>query len=386
MTDGSDNRLGALDGLRGVAVLAVIACHIQAFFPKQPTKWIERLYYGFVAMGWSGVDLFFVLSGFLITRILLENKGSDRYFSSFYGRRILRIWPLYYGLCALAIIIIPAIHIDYFSRSSYFWTSDGDTFYYWVFLNNFYNILPIRQNTPFLLATWSLGIEEQFYLIWPLLIWRLGARAALRAILIVFVTTILLRNALYFGGYASAETVYYMTFTHLDGIAIGSILSIAWVKRNNFSVLLQLFRLQLYVSAPLLLLISAYCSLYPSGLSHISLHPIMIAAGYTLCALTFSGLLLNCIDRDNVVTNLFNLSVLRSCGRYSYAMYLFHFPILFFVVILIRRLGADSGRWFQILIGPTVAITGLFVTYLAAALSWHALERRVLALKRFLPF
>ena len=144
----------ALDGLRGIAILLVLAFHTELLPTLKPLA----------RDGWAGVDLFFVLSGFLITRILLKSRNSPRYFTNFYARRILRIWPVYFGILLFV-----------FASERYRLLGDSATSWWWIslatFTQNFYigaygwNALP-----DWLGPTWSLGIEEQFYLIWPLLV------------------------------------------------------------------------------------------------------------------------------------------------------------------------------------------------------------------------
>src|SRR5215471_6016982 len=147
-------RLPQLDGLRGVAIILVIL-HNQSL--KYPSLHLEHLF----ANGWMGVDLFFVLSGFLITGILVDTKHSEGYLKNFYARRCLRIWPLYYSLLFFMFIVVPFVHPlvgqTIFDRSSPCWA-------YPLFLQNFLVPPPAAGVLSF---TWSLAIEEQFYLVWP---------------------------------------------------------------------------------------------------------------------------------------------------------------------------------------------------------------------------
>lgn len=194
-TESAFPRIKALDGLRGIAVLLVIASHFFPY-PLHPNGIFERLYAGLINFGYSGVDLFFVLSGFLITRILISTRRQQSYFSSFYVRRILRIWPLYFSLRIATIVILPAI--PQFSSHHFFSTERGGSAYYWLFLNNFWSVLPIR-GYIFLAVTWSLAIEEQFYLVWPLIIWFFSPRRAFYVAVGMISGTAILRNILYYG-------------------------------------------------------------------------------------------------------------------------------------------------------------------------------------------
>src|SRR5580704_2580169 len=151
-------RLSQLDGVRGIAILLVLI-HNTDSFPSLHLAAIS-------AYGWMGVDLFFVLSGFLITGILLDTKQSNSYLKTFYARRCLRIWPLYYSLLIFMFVIVPHLRPSdahaIFERSSPWWA-------YPFFLQNFFVAIPAQAAGP-LGVTWSLAIEEQFYLIWPLFI------------------------------------------------------------------------------------------------------------------------------------------------------------------------------------------------------------------------
>ena len=144
-------RIPQLDAVRGIAVL-VVMLHNSGAFP--------RLF----AHGWMGVDLFFVLSGFLISGILLDTKQSESYFNNFYIRRCLRIWPLYYSALVFMFVLVPFLRPSeasaiFASRSSPWWAFP-------LFLQNF--LVPSPTGATGLLGvTWSLAVEEQFYLVWP---------------------------------------------------------------------------------------------------------------------------------------------------------------------------------------------------------------------------
>src|SRR5688572_22907162 len=152
----------------------------------RPETGVDRVLAGVPLFGWVGVDLFFVLSGFLITGILLDTRGSDRYFTSFYARRTLRIFPLYYLIVFLSLIVLPL-----FPRWSALLGGGDDLpqWPYWTYLVNF----AIAERNDFqhgvLDVAWSLAIEEQFYLIWAVVVWLLSPRllGALCALIVVAV-------------------------------------------------------------------------------------------------------------------------------------------------------------------------------------------------------
>ncbi len=171
----------ALDGLRGIAIILVMLHH---FTNYRPTSGIDGLIGSVVFFWWTGVDLFFVLSGFLITGILLDTRGSERYFTTFYARRILRIFPLYYLVLFLAFVVLPkfpAVHPVLAGQADL-----PPQWPYWLYLTNF-SIADRGWGHGWVDVGWSLAIEEQFYLVWPLVIWLCPPRlvALLCAVIIV---------------------------------------------------------------------------------------------------------------------------------------------------------------------------------------------------------
>ena len=147
------------DALRGLAVSIVMLYHLHKDVPALHLHTLFR-------HGWVGVDLFFVLSGFLITGILVESKDSPRYLRNFYARRILRIWPLYFALLLVCFLLIPWVKPE---SARALKEACGPPFVYFLFLQN---LFPTYVGIGPLTITWSLAIEEQFYLFWPLAVWR----------------------------------------------------------------------------------------------------------------------------------------------------------------------------------------------------------------------
>src|SRR5579872_5946528 len=169
-------KIPQLDAVRGLAILLVIVHNTNGKFPGLH---LQTLFQN----GWAGVDLFFVLSGFLITRILLDSKQSGDALRNFYARRCLRIWPLYYALLFFMFVIVPVIRPSesaaiFAPRSSPWWA-------YPVFLQTF--LIPSASGaTGPLAVTWSLAVEEQFYLIWPWIV-RYSSAARLRQLAITVI-------------------------------------------------------------------------------------------------------------------------------------------------------------------------------------------------------
>src|SRR5579864_1670769 len=165
MREFQKDRFPALDGLRGFAVIWVMLHHFGAEL-TQGHDAIGWLLYWPQRLGWAGVDLFFVLSGFLITGILREHRDAPNYFAAFYAHRTLRIFPALLLLLLLAIIILPRLGLA---------EAEPPIWPQFVFLSNFGLVMPIG-DVEYGGVTWSLSIEEQFYVVWSILVFLLSAR------------------------------------------------------------------------------------------------------------------------------------------------------------------------------------------------------------------
>ena len=195
-----------LQGLRGLAVLGVVIYHCHPRLEGTP-------FYRASLWGWAGVNLFFVLSGFLITSILLEARGKPRYFRNFYARRALRIWPVY-----VLVLVVCYLNAPWFVGLPVFEAiSTAPWWVYILFLQNLFHLaLP-----PSIGPTWSLAIEEQYYFLWAPVV-RLLARPWALA---VFLGGALIASPLFRMGHFGWITPTH-SLTHLDGIAMGSLLAI----------------------------------------------------------------------------------------------------------------------------------------------------------------
>ena len=192
-----------LDGLRGIAILLVMWFHFA--WPAKAQGLITRLYVSVAALGWVGVDLFFVLSGFLITGILLDSKRGAGYFRNFYARRVLRIFPLYYAVLLVTLVILPLI-VPY-DTPALKRLLEGQG---WLWLYST-NISVAVEHGNWIAsadwlrmgALWSLAVEEHFYLVWPLLVFFLSRRALLRTSIAMIVLVPILRTVALFAGVVS---------------------------------------------------------------------------------------------------------------------------------------------------------------------------------------
>jgi peptidoglycan/LPS O-acetylase OafA/YrhL len=351
-----------LDGVRGLAVLMVVCYHSNLGLNHSNVG--EKLWQRVSGCGWTGVDLFFVLSGFLITGILLDSRGSSHFFRNFYMRRTLRIFPLYYLVLVLLLWLLPPFN--------------GES-WHWFYLQNWYCLfwgntfpMPIQ---PF----WSLAVEEQFYLVWPLAIYFLSRRQL--AGLCVGLMIIAL-GARCMARWYGAETwgIYTATCFRMDALAAGSLLAIV-LRNSSRSRDLDSTLLSLLGISCVGLAIAVWCD---QGL--VLDRTWNQCFGYSCQAVAYAALLGLIVVGNRWVASLrwiLNSKVLRHLGNRSYAIYLLHFPIFApFVEIYWRRNSNRNASGY----GDCLMMAAAFLTTLVLAeLSWHLFEKPFLKLKRFFP-
>ena len=208
MTIYNKNYYKGLDGLRAIAVTIVMLFHF--------------MNYGVLKLGWIGVDLFFVLSGFLITNILIKNLNSDNFFKNFYSRRAIRIFPIYF------LTVVPFLMIDLFFFNNFSIQHLSYIFYFQNFTALQYGYIPS------LAHTWSLAIEEQFYLFFPLLLYFFRKKT-LEVIVFLAVFAVFIRYL----GYINNYHIYFQStlfFTRMDSLLIGACLPLVVDRFKNISV------------------------------------------------------------------------------------------------------------------------------------------------------
>jgi len=354
--------IGALDGIRGVAILLVLVHHYGASARG------FGFYYSFLKatdLGWCGVDLFFVLSGFLITGILYDSRNDESYFRNFYARRVLRIMPLYYTALLFVVLLSTA------------WPDAGvwgTTSPLWVvfYLTNFVMAFEGPHSVGLMGHYWSLAIEEHFYLIWPVLVLWGTRRHLMGAAAALVVLALVLRTGLVLSG-AEPIIVSLQTPLRIDALAAGAFVALAIRGPNGIASLMRpAWIVMMVCGATVLLLIAG-----PSNVHGVD--PIMLSVGFTLIALAFAGSLVVGIGW-RPANAIFNLGILRWFGRYSYGMYVWH-PIinmLMFYTSIKTALDIE---------GPTAgALYMAFVfgiVLLVSLASYHFLEKPFLRLKKY---
>lgn len=208
-----------LEGLRGLAILMVTIHH---FWPT--TGGFFERWSPVAHLGWIGVDLFFVISGFLIGGILLDTRSDGKYFSNFYARRVLRIFPLYYALLLMLFIVVPvgqmAIHgLGYLDTA--FIRESGIPLWYVLFAGNIREAIIGTEPAYFLAPLWSISIEEQFYLLCPLLVRHLDALRLRRVLIGFMVLSPLFRLAMLLAFPDNERIQYLATISRLDNLSVG---------------------------------------------------------------------------------------------------------------------------------------------------------------------
>lgn len=359
-----------LDGVRGLAILLVT---LYRFGKDMPTDtWLGRLLAMQLWSGEHGVELFFVLSGFLITGILVDAKSHDNYFSSFFARRSLRIFPLYFGALLLFLWFIPAVLGALDLRHPYA-QAQAHQAYLWSYTTNLGMSLEDSWCFGALDHFWSLAVEEHFYLVWPLVVYFCSAATTLRLALVLAC----LCSAARIGWSAlglSEVAPSVLTVFRCDALLLGAVLAVVARSSNG----LPAWRRLAFWTAPCLLAVGLVMDY--SGRRCLTL-------GLTIWPLAWISLLtlLLTADVNSVVARLFKQRWLLSLGRTSYAMYVFQSPLIPLVAPLFASLGIGAlvGGGVP---GHLVWMAVMFaLTYSLALLSWHAYEKHWLSLKRLFP-
>ncbi len=325
-----------LDGVRAIAAMMVMAFHFS-----------QSLYGSYLLiLGQTGVDLFFVLSGFLISTILLQAPHGDwREIGKFYIRRVLRIFPLYYGYLLVASIL-----------------GAGVSWWFWVYLQNF----PMAVNHPGLHGPdhfWSLAVEEQFYLVWPFLVLFWPRCWLAQAMWGTIAASTMLRVLIAH----TQVSPFYLTFTRLDGLAAGGLLAL-YLRRGT----LARARGWLAAGVPVFLVLLAAGARLSAGhgLAWVQVTKFSAATGVYACGV---GLLLTAGSSRvlGAANGLLSSRPMRAVGRVSYGLYVFHPPILGLIVTYLGdwRLGYKLAAFCVLTYGVSLA-------------SFYGFERRFTDMKQ----
>jgi len=363
----------ALDGVRGLAILLVLAHNLNPF--EGGSRLIDRFAEFDSNFGWVGVQLFFVLSGYLISGILLDTRGAPGYYRAFWGRRVLRIFPLYYGVLVVCLVIMPALGLAperlLADREHRIWL--------WTYLINWAE--PLGAGVAAFPHFWSLAVEEQFYLVWPLVVRRTTPRRLLQVVTALVVIAFASRLGLRIAGVGS-DGPYMFTICRMDALALGGAVA-ALLRIPEYRAGAVRRRGGITLATSVMFVLGLFGTRgYPRA-SYLDQ-----TFGYTILALTFAVLvLLVVLDHERGhgrIGAVFHNAVLRSFGTYSYAIYLFHQPLnqMIGAPLLHRLMPQGTG----IKAGCTYMVAVTAASYAMALVSYHGYEKHCLALKRyFLP-
>jgi peptidoglycan/LPS O-acetylase OafA/YrhL len=367
----------ALDGLRGVAILLVVACHFVSNLGITADGWAWPLV-KFAHAGWTGVDLFFVLSGFLITGILIDARGSSSYFKAFYARRALRILPAYYGFLIVIFIVLPLLHVEVGDNAM---LARQHQSWYWLHLTNLMMALgelPGRGPYPNTLF-WSLAVEEQFYFVWPAIV-ALCSTQTLRKVCIggIFLC-IALRIA---GGIAgvSGLTLSVLPITRGDTLFVGGLLAIEY-RRVGVERYAALAKIAAVASVAVLVLLVSRLG----RLDYMDPGTAMFGS-VAIMALGGSALVLATSPRESSPARWLRSGFLRFFGRYSYAIYIVHTAVLAGLNHYRPFADLSTVGGFALPVQTVWAVAYVAISTGIAMASWHLVEKHFLRLKRFFPY
>jgi len=389
LTGAEARAIPTLDGMRGIAVLLVLAFHFAWTFPGDDrTKavsgldWVAVHMHDFLWSGWTGVDLFFVLSGYLITRGLVapSKRETGTRLKMFWMRRVLRIFPLYYAFVIVGTIVALALGQGWIPGVSY-----------WLYMQNYslaFDDVVLRWTAHF----WSLAIEEQFYFVWPLVAILTPRRKLIPTILVLVPLVVGLRGLLVFKGanigpvaallhdqHQIAKFVYRATFTRADGLLLGAFVAVTQREVTHpVSIAWRRLRFPIWLGTTLMI---AGLYVWTHGLNDYDRR--IMGIGYVVLALFFAASVSLCADAviSERVRKLLSWSPLVACGKVSYGMYIFHWVLVVILVPKIETMQATMDTATKIALNSGVVVGGIAVVYVLATISFRFFESPFLKLK-----
>jgi peptidoglycan/LPS O-acetylase OafA/YrhL len=356
-------RLPVLDGLRSLVILVLLVHFTDAV---TFTGGIAVLRFSLNLAAIIALDVFFVLSGFLITGILLDTRESPRYFRTFYIRRCLRILPVYYGFLLMFLVVLP-----YATRSfPELRVPPAEQAYYWAYLVNIAHglgVRPVAATGPL----WSLAVEEQFYLVWPAVVY-LCTRSQLRAVCLVCLLVAPVARLICVTVAPTTMAFYELTPARMDGLALGALIALG--ARSPAGLLSLRPWLRPVGIAALVMVAGAAIR----ARSHSAAGPFGVEAAMFLTASAWVAAIAFWITLtsgpDTRLARLVGSWPLRRVGTYSYAIYVLHYPLMHMMsrlnLLQIPHAGvAEALIYCAVMVPLTIGV---------GALSWHFYERPIL--------
>jgi peptidoglycan/LPS O-acetylase OafA/YrhL len=339
-----------VDGLRGIAILLVLLFH----FIPDGTPVLSAI----SDYGGHGVDLFFVISGFLITGVLLDRRGRPHYFRDYWARRTLRIFPLYYLVVLLLFAVVPQLQQGAWSETA----TVQDLGSPWWYVLHVVNYRPAFSET--FTQSWSLSVEEQFYVLIPVLVAVLSKRRVGWVLFAAAACAPLFR--LLFLSLDQKQHAYFATPARMDGIALGCLLAVI-VRSTRVLPSQRVFGVAFVVFAG-----TFACAFDPSMAFDDGYQSVL---GFSLVALAMASLLMwALLGRSCWTTGWLRFPPLRFLGKICFALYLVHVPLNTLVI----------EPWLRPMLGIdelSAAFVTMAISVFIAALSWYGFERPILKLK-----
>ena len=359
----------ALDGVRGLAILMVLGRHLIYIngATQTPLYVFARTIRDCLA---AGVDVFFALSGFLITRILVQTLSDRHFFRNFYGRRALRIFPLYYGVLLALFVCSPIFHIQWGGQQ-------------WRLLTYSNRLFQSRSGPPFnfflghhisLVNFWSLHIEEQFYMLWPLFVFFIRVpRRLLGVTLAISAACLGVRFWMVLHGFSEAY-IYTSLISRADSLLFGAALALA--LRTRAHTLVLKVATPLFITALLLYSAVTLLSKLPATRTNAFLYPSV----FTLIGLASTALLAMCLKPGSFTARVFRVPFMRFFGKYSYGIYIFHSVLPLPYLMSFIRFPVHTPSLVAHVIDAAFEMA---VAVGVAVLSYHYFEMPFLKLKRY---
>ena len=339
----------SFDGIRGIGVICVLAAHCFPFI-------------NIFQIGWVAMDYFFVLSGFLITGILVDSVEKKNYLKNYLGRRVLRVFPVYYLFLILMFLIIPNIFPALFDQYGYL---QSKQIWFWLYAQNWLFSFEGFPNKLYLSHLWSMAVEEQFYLFWPFIIWFLRGKKLIYFCVLAIPFAFFFR--LYGGNWGLVFPFQYVnTLSRMDSLLIGALIFLLLRYHKN---LLEVLALPVFIITVLGLMACIYILK--------ATYFAKLVPAYSLVDFMAGASLVFCISRtSNWIKRFFSIPFFVFVGKYSYGTYMVHYPLY---LVLYERYGVHASTPIKIIIG----IFSILLSFGLAVLSFHFFETPFLKLKKY---